>query len=216
MEKKCIVFVLGGSLLMSIDEIISIWCEAIRKTGLLVDYKLIYEHYSKSFQGVIIPKLKEKHSWTDLQVQTIVSHAQKVFRDINNTVNVDLAKKLMDLKEKNGYLLGVVTNKSHQALVNGLLKIGCSKEIFDYVRTSDDGVKKPDIAVFDPIVNDFATDEIIFVGNDPHSDWPMAQKLGIEFVPIVSPSFIRSFWEAMGFAPDKIFESVPKYIDTLI
>lgn len=214
--KKCIVFALGGSLLMSVDEVIKIWCDAIRKTGLSIDYQLIYENYSKSFQGIIIPKLKEKHDWTDLQVQTIISHAHVVFKDVNTTVNVDLAKKLTDLKEKNGYSLGVVTNKSHQALVKGLLKIGCNQEIFDYIRTSDDGFKRPDIEVFDPMVNDFATDEIIFVGNDPHKDWPIAQKLGMEFIPIVSPSFIRNFWEAMGFAPDKVFESVPKYIDTLL
>ena len=214
-EKKLLVFNLGGALLMPVDEVVTIWCDAIRSIGVRLDLVKIFQRYDESFQDVIIPELAKDGEWTPLQVDAVFSYAKKKFHDINTSTNLNLSKKLMEIKEK-GYVLGVVTDKNLQSLMKGLNNIGCGSDLFDFVSTSDDGFKKPDTRVFAKMFEKYRPEEIIFIGQDYHREFPLAKKVRIEFVAISSSIFTRSFWESMHSNPQNIYESVPAFIDDFL
>lgn len=214
-KKKLLVFNLGGALLMPVDEVIRIWCEAIRSIGVRPDLIKIFQHYDDSFQDVIIPELAKDGEWTPLQVDTVFAYAKKMFHDINTSTNLDLSKKLMEIKE-NGYLLGVVTDKNLKTLMKGLNNIGCSSDLFDFVSTSDDGFKKPDSRVFAKMFEKYRPDEMLLIGHDYHREYELSKKVGIEFVAITSPRFSKHFWESMHKNPNNVYDSVPQFIDDFL
>lgn len=213
-KKKLLVINLAGALLKPIDEVISIWCGIIREVGLSPDYAFIYEYFGEDFEKFLIPKMAEKYNWSDLQIETIVSRAKKVFKDINTSTNANLADKLRSLKEK-GHALAVVSNKSRDSLLEGLLKIGCPHNIFDYIKTGEDGIKKPDVRVFANFLNDFSPENITLVGDSIHYDYAMAKEAGVDFVAIATKCYPKPAWEP-HVSRDRIFESLPQYIDSLL
>ncbi len=211
-EKKLIVFNLAGALLMSTDEVIKIWCDAIRSIGKIPNYTKIFNHYDESFQEVIIPELAKEANWTKLEIDAIFNYAKKVFHDINTSTNSNLSEKLSKLK-KSGYSLGVTTDKNFNTLIKGLNNIGCSSDLFNFISTSDDGFKKPDSRVLHKMLKKYRPEEMIFVGNDYHRDTPLTKAVGVEFVAISSIKFPVSFWKSMHEKPENVFTSVPEFID---
>jgi pyrophosphatase PpaX len=214
-KKKLLVFNLGGALLMPVDEVIRIWCEAIRSIGVRPDLTKIFQHYDDSFQDVIIPELAKDGQWTSLQVETVFSYAKKKFHDINTSTNLNLSGKLIEIKES-GYALGVITDKNLESLMKGLHNIGCTSDLFDFVSTSDDGFKKPDSRVFAKMFEKYRPEDMLLVGNDYHCEYHLAEKVGIEFVAIASPRFSAKFWESMHSNPHNIYNSVPHFIDDFL
>jgi HAD superfamily hydrolase (TIGR01549 family) len=214
-EKKLLVFNLGGALLMPVDEVIRIWCEAIRSIGVRPDLIKIFQHYDDSFQDVIIPELAKNGNWTPLQVDTVFAYAKKMFHDINTSTNLNLSAKLIEIKT-NGYALGIITDKNLHTLMKGLNNIGCSSDLFDFVSTSDDGFKKPDSRVFAKMFELYRPEEMLLIGNDHHREYEMSKKVGIEFVAIASPRFSVKFWESMHSNPQNIYDSVPQFIDDFL
>ena len=215
MKKKLLVFNLGGALLMPIDEVITIWCDAIRSIGVRLDTVKIFQRYNDNFQEVLIPELAKDGKWTPSQVDAVFSYAKKKFHDINTSTNLDLSKKLMELKAA-GYSLGVVTDKNLRILMKGLNNIGCSSDLFDFVSTSDDGFKKPDSRVFAKMFKEYRPEEILFIGQDYHREFQLAKKVGIKFVAITSPVYPFSFWKSMFGGVDDIYPSVPQFIDDFL
>ncbi len=215
MQKKTLIVVnLAGALLKPIDEVISIWCQIIRGVGLLPDYKLIYDNFGEDFETCLIPKMAEEYGWSNLQIETIISRAKKVFKDINTSTNAALADKLRSLKDI-GYALAVVSNKTREKLFDGLLKIGCPHDVFDYIKTGEDGIKKPDIRVFEKFLLDFDQREITLVGDSFHFDYRMAKEAGVNFIAIATKCHPKAAW--MPYVPEEnIFESLPQYIDSLL
>lgn len=214
-NKKMLIFNLGGALLMPVDEVIRIWCAAIRSIGVVPNMTKIFEHYDDSFQDVIIPELAKEGGWTALQEAAIYKFAKSRFHSINTSTNLNLSAKLMEIKA-NGYALGVVTDKNLQTLIKGLNNIGCSEDLFDFISTSDDGFKKPDSRVFAKMLQKYRPTEMLLIGNDYHREYQMAVKIGIEFVAITSPRFSRNFWESMHENPQNIYDSVPNFIDDFL
>lgn len=214
-NKKLLVFNLGGALLMPIDEVMRIWCEAIRSIGVRPDLIKIFQHYDDSYQDVIIPLLAKDGDWTTEQTEAVIAHAKKTFHDINTSTNLNLSKKLMEIK-KDGYSLGVVTDKNLRTLMKGLDNIGCNSDLFDFVSTSDDGFKKPDSRVFAKMFKIYRPEEMLLIGHDYHREYLMAQKVGIEFVAIASPKFTSNFWKSMHENPKNVYNSVPEFIDDFL
>lgn len=215
MQKKTLIVVnLAGALLKPIDEVISIWCQIIREAGLLPDYKLIYDDFGEDFETFLIPKLAEKYKWSNLQVETIINRAKKVFKAINTSTNADLADKLKRLKDK-GYVLAVVSNKTKEKLLDSLLKISCPPDVFDYIKTGEDGIKKPDVRVFDKMLADFKPKDVVLVGDSIHFDYMMAKEAGVSFIAIATKCYPRAAWEPYV-SGERIFESLPQYIDSLL
>lgn len=210
-----LAFNLGGALLMPTDKVIGIWCEAIRSIGVRPDLIKIFQQYDESFQGVVIPGLAKDGNWSKLQLDAVLAYAKKKFQDINTSTNLNLSSKFMELKE-NGYSLGVVTDKNLKTLTKSLSIIGCSSDLFDFVSTSDDGFKKPDSRVFHKAFQKYRPEEMLFVGQDPHREFELAKRLGIEFVAITSTTFSRSFWESMLNNNSHIYDSVPEFIDDFL
>ncbi len=214
-NKKILVFNLGGALLRPLDEVISIWCDAIRSVGLHPDVITMFNHHEDSFQEVIIPILAKNGNWSTLQVDTIFAYVKRIFHDINTSTNLNLSSKLMAIKER-GYALGVVTDKNFESLMKGLNNIGCTSDLFDFVSTSDDGFKKPDSRVFSKMFEKYRPEEMLLIGNDHNREYQLAQKVGIEFVAITSPQFSFNFWKAMHSNPSNVYDSVPHFIDDFL
>jgi len=214
-KKKLILFNLNGSLLMSNDRVIMFWCDAIRNTGLQPNYGIIFQKFNESFEETIIPLLVEAGSWTDLQTQRVIEHAKKIFHDENISCSVGLTAKIKALKTA-GYTLGIITSQSSKYLAKSLLNIGLNKDIFTIVKTSDDGIKKPDPRVFDSALELFKAEEIIFVGNCPHQDLAPVSKRGISFAAITSKSNPKALFAALGVADELIYKSVIEFIDDFL
>lgn len=215
MKKKIIVFNLSGALLMPMDEVIVVWCRAIRDTGLFPDYAMIYEQFfGEDFSTIIIPNMAEKHGWNGFQVESILHKAKTFFKDLNTSTNADLADKLKSLKEK-GYDLGVISNKTLDRLVDGLMAIGCPVNIFDVIKTGEDGIKKPDPRVFDKFLEKYKPEQIVLVGDNKNYDKDMADKASIKFVAIASKLFPVNFWKIWVSEKD-VYKSVFHYIDSLL
>ena len=213
--KKLILFSFGGTLVLSDDDVINVWRKAIKKAGLLPDEQMIYlEHYGEDFEKIILPKMAAKYKWTAEQVNIVVVEAKKVFRQINSSINSGLADKLTALKKEGLYFLALISNRKLKDVKEGLSKIGLNLEMFDFVKTAENGVKKPDPKAFD-ILEHFSPEEVIFVGSDPNKDWTAAKALGIDFVPITTSSLV-GFWQVMSFPEEKIFLNVPDYVDSLL
>jgi HAD superfamily hydrolase (TIGR01549 family) len=212
-RKKIIIFSLGGTLLLSHDDVINVWRKTLKRHGLCADEKIIYfDHYGEDFETVILPKMAEKYEWTDAQVDTVVADAKQAFRDINSKVNAGLANKLKALKSQ-GYSLGILSNRKIAEVESGLEKINCSLELFNFIKTAENGAHKPDPKAFDIMFDSFDPEEMVFVGSDPNKDWPAAKALGIEFVAITIPAII-GLWQTAGIK--YIFPNVPAYLDSLL
>jgi phosphoglycolate phosphatase-like HAD superfamily hydrolase len=214
-EKKVLIFNLGGALLMPTDEVIAIWCEAIRSVGLIPDYAKIYLNYDKSYLDVVIPEMAKERGWTDLQVAEIIKFTNKRFHDANMNNNLELPDKLKELKVR-GYALGVITDQNRLKLSKGLNKIGCTIDLFDFVSTSDDGFKKPDSRVLAKILEKYRPQEMLIIGQDHHREFMMAQKLGVDFVAITSPTFPIGFWQVMLKDNGKIYSLVSHFINDFL
>lgn len=209
--KKVLVFNLSGALLMPTDEVIKIWCDAIRSVGLRPNLTRIFQLYDESWRDVIIPDLATSGKWTESEVCNICNYANNVFMDINTSTSIDLSEKLAKLK-KNGYLLAVLTDKTKAKLVSSLKKINCDDSLFDFNLTSDSGFKKPDPRVLDEILKKHQPEEILMIGQDYHRDFILARKARIEFVAIVSGLFPPSFWESMMPGNKNIYISVKDFL----
>lgn len=214
-EKKLLIFNLGGALLMPTDEVITIWCEAVRSVGLIPDYAKIYLNYDKSYLDVVIPEMAKERGWTDLQVAEIIKFANKKFHDTNMNNSLELPDKLKELKAQ-GYVLGVITDQNRLKLSKGLNKIGCTIDLFDFVSTSDDGFKKPDSRVLAKMLEKYRPEEMLIIGQDYHREFIMAQKLGIDFVAITSPTFPIGFWKAMLGENGKIYGLVSHFVNDFL
>lgn len=211
-SKEILVFNVGGVLLESQDTVIRIWCDAIRSVGLIPDLIKIFENYDESFHGVIIPILAKDGNWTKGQVAAIMDYAKKSFTEINTRVNLNLSDKLLEVK-KRGYSLAVITDKNRKILMKSLENIGCTCQLFDFISTSDDGFKKPDSRVLSKVFERYRPEKIMFIGQDYHREYQLAQAFNIDFVAITSPKFSRNFWEAMLRRKELIYDNVPEFID---
>lgn len=214
-KKKLLIFNLGGALLMPIDEVVSIWCEAIRSIGLTPNYSKIYSNMEKSFVNDIIPEMAKEKGWSDLQVDQIIKVARKTFHDTNMNNNEELPDKLKELKAS-GYALGVITDKNREKLSKGLNKIGCTIGLFDFVSTSDDGFKKPDSRVLAKMLEQYRPEDMLIIGQDYHREYQMAKKIGIEFVAIISPTFPVGFWDAMLGKNGRIYNLPSHFINDFL
>jgi len=213
-RKKIIIFSLGGTLLLSNDDVINIWRKALKKNGLSPDELIIYEFYGDDFERVVLSKMSAKYGWKKSQVEAVAFEAKRAFRDINLLINSTLVEKLASLK-KLGYSLGILSNRKLVDIKDGLEKINCSLELFDFIKTAENGAHKPDPKAFDIMFANFEPAEMIFVGSDHNKDWPAAKALGIDFVAI-SPPLLIGLWQALGVREGSIFPNVPSYLDSLL
>jgi primosomal protein N' (replication factor Y) len=123
-----------------------------------------------------------------------------------------LSDKLLEVK-KRGYSLAVITDKNRKILMKSLENIGCTCQLFDFISTSDDGFKKPDSRVLSKVFERYRPEKIMFIGQDYHREYQLAQAFNIDFVAITSPKFSRNFWEAMLRRKELIYDNVPEFID---
>ena len=213
MEKKLIIFALGGTLMLSDDETINVWRQALRSQGLLQDEALVYsEDYGRCYETVVLPKMALKYNWTRNQISAVVNEAKKEFRKINKQLNSELFKKI-NLLKKSGYSFGILTNRKMADVKTGLEKIKLKVEDFDFIKTSDEGVLKPDPSSLEKVLAKFRPEEIVFIGSDVNKDLPVAKAYGIGFVAISSPQLL-GLWRA--FKVKDVYYSVKEYLDVVI
>lgn len=206
---------LSGTLLLPGDEVIFVvWCNAIKKAGLIPDYPLIYSHYGEDFKESVIPKMAKKNNWSESSVKDIITYAKQAFAEINKESNANLSNKLLSLKDK-GYALGLISNKNRDQVIKSLSKVGCDSQLFDFIKTGDDGIKKPDIRVFEKMLIDFEPEDATLVGDNINYDYPMSKEAGFGFAAIASKCFPSVVWKIH--VPEKfIFKSFSEYIDSLL
>lgn len=214
-EKKLVLFNLGGSLLLSADKAIMLLCKAIREAGLKPDFKIICQNWDESISGVVIPLLKNKGKWTEEQTDLVMQNCLKLFNDFNFNSPANLAAKLEELKEA-GYELGIITNHRRQSFLAALVDIGLDQEIFSYVKTGDDGIKKPNPKVFDQVLKKFSPAQIVYVGNSPTDDLPASSKCQIDFMAIYSTTYPKGLFLARGISENMIYETVIDAINDLL
>jgi Predicted phosphatases len=216
-SKKLILFNLGGALLISSDKAVSFWCKAITSVGLRPNYKLIYENFDRPFQAEIIPLLVADGNWTPGQTQAVIENSKKLFKDVHFNSPTDLATKLEALKNA-GYELGIITNRCHKTLLRALFDLGISPDIFSIIKTSDDGIKKPDPRVFDSALELFKAEDIIFVGNCPQEDMKAAifRDPKIDFAAIVSQTYPPQLFKAFGVKEEFIYESIVDFVNDFL
>lgn len=215
--KKMVVFNFGGALLLSPDRAIALWCEAIRFVGINPNFTIIYNNWTKSFKDEIIPLLAADGNWSSGLVQAVISRSEALFHDTNFNSPANLAEKLLELKVA-GYELGIITNRGLDFFQSALSDLGLDNDIFSFVKTGDDGIKKPDPRVFDQVLDVYSAEEIVFIGDSPETDLSAAYscKNKIDFIAIESSSFPRGLFVSRGVPENFIFKSVIEVIDTLL
>lgn len=214
-KKKLLIMNLSGTLLLPGDEVVFVvWCNAIKRAGLIPDYALIYSHYGEDFKESVIPKMAKKNSWPESSVDNIITYAKEAFKEVNRQSNANLSEKLTSLKDR-GYALGLVSNKSRDQVIRSLSKIGCDSKLFDFIKTGDDGIKKPDIRVFDAMLAGFQPEDVTLVGDSINYDYPMAKEAGLGFVAIATKCFPPVIWK-MHVSEKFIFKSFSEYVDSLL
>lgn len=214
-EKKLVLFNLGGSLLLSADKAIVLLCKAIREAGLKPDYKIICQNWDESISEVVIPLLEKEGDWTEEQTGLVMEKCLKLFNDVNFNSPANLEIKLKELKEA-GYELGIITNHHRQSFLAALADIGLDYSIFSYVKTGDDGIKKPDPKVFDQVLKKFSPAQIVYVGDSPTDDLPASSKCQIDFAAISSVTYPKGLFLAIGISENMIYETVIDVINDLL
>lgn len=213
-HKKLILFNLSGTLLLPTEQVILAWCNAIRQTGLQPNDGIVFNNFSEDFKETVIPLLAKKEGWTDLQTKTVIENAKRILNDNNLNCSVGLADKLEKLKAA-GYELGIITSHTSTYLDKRLFKLGISHNLFRVIKTSDDGIKKPDVRVFDQALELFPIKDVLFVGHCYHKDFVAAKNCGLDFVAITSAN-PRGLFESVGIPPERIFGKITDFIDSML
>ena len=222
-SKKLIVFNLRGTLLLSYDQAIGLWCTAIESVGLAPDFSIIFTNWDKPFRDFIIPLLAEKGTWvegkkvpwTEKQKMQVIKKSEELFHNPNYNTLANLPQKIRDLKEA-GYELGIITNRSLEFFEDFMADIELDADIFTFIKTGDDGVRKPDPRVFHNALEKFSTDEIVFVGDTPETDLAAALASGIDFIAIESSRFPKGLFVSRGVQENMIVESVTVFTNDML
>lgn len=215
--KKLVIFDVDGVLLLSMDRSVALLCQTIKNAGLELNFQIIQDNLGYSFQEVLIPRLAEAGNWSESQAQLISEKDEYFFRNTKFNSPANLPVRLEELK-KAGYSLGVATNRDDYLLRRAFSDIGIDVELFDFIKTCEDGIKKPDSRVFDEALKMFEAEEIIFVGDSPICDLPAAYggKNKIDFAAITSTIYQKEVFLEAGVPETLIYKSVIDFIDELL
>jgi len=216
-KKKLILFDIDGVLLLSTDKSITLLCKIIEQAGLEVNTKLIFDNWGHLFAQVLIPMLAEADNWPDFKKELVLEKTTEYFKTISFHSPAGLSDKLKSLI-LTGYKLGVVTNRDNDMLKRAFVDAGLDFDLFEVVKTSDDGIYKPDPRVFDEALESFKAEEIIFVGDSMICDLPAAynHQQKIDFVGITSAVHKREHFRLAGVPNRFIYDSVLEFIDDLL
>lgn len=222
-NKKLIVFNLRGTLILSYDQVIGLWCEAIKDVGLSPDFNIIFQNWDKPFRDFILPLLAEKGAWvngkkipwTEEQKTAVIKKGEEFFHDLHFNSLANLPKKILELKDA-GYELGIITNRSTEFFEDFMADIELKADIFSFIKTGDDDIKKPDPRVFNGALEKFEAKDIVFVGDSPETDLVAAISNDIDFIAIESAPFPKGLFKSKGIHESLIFTSVIKFINAMI
>lgn len=216
-NKKLIIFNVDGALLLSTDKIIVLWSEAIRAAGLRPNFRIICRNWDKPFLEYTIPSLAKDGHWTEEQTNLVIEKSKELFNDATFNSPAGLPEKLVALKNS-GYELGIITNHDLNFFQESLSDLGLDEKIFSFVKTADDGIKKPDPHVFDQALEKFKAEDIVFVGNSHRTDLLAAYSCipKIDFVAIESTCIPRGAFLAEGVPENMVVDSVISFIDDML
>lgn len=216
-NKKLIVFNLRGTLILSYDQTIGLWCTAIKEVGLTPDFSIIFMNWDKPFRDCIIPLLAEKGKWNESQKALVIEKSEELFHDLKFNSLADLPQKIFELKSA-GYELGIITNRTLEFFEDFLMDVGMKADIFSFIKTGDDGIKKPDPHVFDMALEKFEASDIVFVGDSPDSDLVAAYSgpKKIDFVAVESAPFPKGLFMSRGVPEHMIVKSVEDFVDDML
>ena len=214
-SKKMLVFNLRGTLLLSYDQAIGLWCTAIKAVGLTPDFSIIFMNWDKPFRDYIIPLLAKKWSWTEEQRLLIIKKSEELFHDLNFNSLANLPQKIRELKES-GYELGMITNRSLEFFEDFMADIELDANIFSFIKTGDDGIKKPNPHVFDKDLEKFEAKDIVFIGGDPDIDLVAAQSGGIDFIAVESSPFPKGLFMSRGVPEQMIVKTIADFVNDML
>lgn len=204
--KRLILLDLYGTIVLPFEKIVEGWSEIIQSFGLKVDYRLIFLNSSKSFQ-TIIPLLAEQGRWNSEQVQGILAEGRRRFIGDYRSFAAELPELLQTVRQA-GYNLGVITNHSYNNLVEALDDVGLQIKDLAVVHTADNGLRKPNPAVFAPALQKFPKEEILFIGTSPLTDVPAAYGSDLDIAIISSYRYPIGMFEMLGVPERMMFKNI--------
>jgi len=216
-KKKLILFDVDGVLLLSTDKSITLLCKIIKQAGLPLNTKLIFDNWGHLFAEVLIPMLARADNWPEFKTELVLEKTNEYFKSISFHSPEGLSAKFQDLSLA-GYKLGIVTNRDSDELRRAFVDASLEFDLFEVIKTSDDGIYKPDPRVFDEALKTFKAKEIVFVGDSLICDLPAAYsgEQKIDFVGITSVIHKKKDFMSAGVPPKMIYKSVIDFIDKLL
>ncbi len=183
-QYKLVIFDWDGTLMDSVDRIVSSMQSAAKTIGL----SLPSNDEVKQIIGLSIPEaLKELFSGiTDEQIETMRLQYKYEYQEGDNTPTPlfdNALSLLIQLREKNK-LLAVATGKGREGL-DRVLQVSETSEFFHTTRCAGEMPSKPDPQMLHSILTelDIAPHEAIMIGDTSH-DLKMAQNAGVDSVGV--------------------------------
>ena len=169
-----------------------------------VYYKILIDIFNGGSRGNIFNLALEKVNVA--YEKDIIQSMVNIYREHNPKITLDKDIKVLLLRLKEIYSLGIVTDGYFEVQKKKVQSLGL-EELFDSIIYTDEYGReywKPDVRGYKVALKDLqvSPEETIYIGDNPHKDFIGAKKMGITTVRILQPGR-----EYSGVRLDKEYEA---------
>lgn len=210
---QLVIFDWDGTLMDSVDRIVSAMQEAAKLTGLPVPTV----EQVKAIIGLSLDPVFDRlfPGITQTQRQSVFEHYrdQYVQHDLTPTPLFSGAKELLFELKQQGVLLAVATGKARKGLERLFDETGL-RAYFQTSRCADEAKSKPSPEMLEQILAELQVpvENAVMVGDSIH-DMKMAQALGMKRIAVSFGAHSAS--ELSAFAPLAVIDSLPEVLEVL-